>query len=73
MPVIASSGIARAGCAVGPRTNGTASATHADAAMSALSEWRPGSSSGLLPIVPRSLPNAMTEPVKVTAPTRTPT
>ena len=33
----------------------------------------PGSSSGLLPITPCSLPKATTEPVKVTAPTKTPT
>ena len=34
---------------------------------------RPGSSSGLLPIMPRSLPNAMIDPLNVTAPTSTPT
>ncbi len=34
---------------------------------------RPASSSGLLRMMPWSLPNATTEPVKVTAPTNTPT
>jgi hypothetical protein len=38
-----------------------------------LRKWRPGSSSGLLRMTPCSLPNAITEPVKVTAPTNTPT
>ena len=36
------------------------------------SACRPGSSSGLLPMTPCSLPNATIEPVKVTAPTNTP-
>jgi hypothetical protein len=39
----------------------------------ALSACRPGSSNGLLRIVPRSLKKAITEPVKVSAPTNTPT
>ena len=38
-----------------------------------LSQCRPGSSSGLPPILPDSLPKAMTEPEKVTAPMRMPT
>ena len=38
----------------------------------ALIAWRAGNSNGLLPIFPRSLRNAMTEPVNVTAPTSTP-
>jgi hypothetical protein len=37
-----------------------------------LSQWRAGSSSGLPPILPLSLPNAMSEPEKVTAPMRMP-
>ena len=35
-------------------------------------QWRPGSSSVLPPILPESLPKAITEPVKVTAPMRMP-
>ena len=50
----------------------TPSATHS-MITTRLRTWRPGSSSGLLPMMPRSLPNAMIEPLKVTAPTRTPT
>ena len=38
-----------------------------------LSKWRPGSSSGLPPILPLSLPKAITEPENVTAPIRMPT
>ena len=38
-----------------------------------LSQWRPGSSSGLPPIRPLSLPKATSEPEKVTAPMRMPT
>jgi len=38
-----------------------------------LSQWRPGSSSGLPPILPLSLPKAISEPLKVTAPIRMPT
>ena len=34
--------------------------------------WRPGNNSGRLPISPCNLPNAMIEPVNVTAPTKTP-
>jgi hypothetical protein len=34
--------------------------------------WRLGSISGLEEILPRSLPNATTEPVKVTAPMKMP-
>ena len=37
-----------------------------------LSQCRPGSSSGLPPILPDSLPKAMIEPEKVTAPMRMP-
>ena len=37
-----------------------------------LSQWRAGSSSGLPPILPESLPKAITEPEKVTAPIRMP-
>ena len=37
-----------------------------------LSQCRAGSSSGLPPILPESLPNAMTEPENVTAPIRMP-
>ena len=37
-----------------------------------LSQWRAGSSSGLPPILPDSLPKAMTEPENVTAPIRMP-
>ena len=40
--------------------------------MMALAKWRPGSNSGLLPIEPRSLPNAIIDPVKVTPPMNTP-
>jgi len=38
-----------------------------------LSQWRAGSSSGLPPILPLSLPKAISEPEKVTAPIRMPT
>jgi hypothetical protein len=38
-----------------------------------LSQWRAGSSSGLPPILPDSLPKATSEPEKVTAPIRMPT
>jgi hypothetical protein len=38
-----------------------------------LSQCRAGSSSGLPPILPESLPKAMIEPEKVTAPIRMPT
>ena len=41
--------------------------------MAMFSRCRPGSSSGLLPMRPCSLPNATIDPVKVTAPTNTPT
>ena len=37
-----------------------------------LSQWRAGSSSGLPPMRPDSLPKAMTEPENVTAPIRMP-
>ena len=37
-----------------------------------LSQWRAGSSSGLPPILPFSLPNAISEPENVTAPMRMP-
>jgi hypothetical protein len=37
-----------------------------------LSQWRAGSSSGLPPILPLSLPKAISEPEKVTAPIRMP-
>ena len=37
-----------------------------------LSQCRPGSSIGLPPILPDSLPNAITEPENVTAPIRMP-
>ena len=37
-----------------------------------LSRCRPGSSIGLPPILPDSLPNAMTDPENVTAPIRMP-
>ena len=37
-----------------------------------LSQWRPGSSIGLPLILPESLPKAITEPEKVTAPIRMP-
>jgi hypothetical protein len=37
-----------------------------------LSQCRAGSSSGLPPILPESLPKAMIEPLKVTAPMRMP-
>ena len=36
-------------------------------------QWRPGNSTGLPLILPESLPNAITEPEKVTAPISTPT
>ena len=36
------------------------------------SQWRPGSSKVLPPILPESLPKAITDPVKVTAPMRMP-
>ncbi len=38
-----------------------------------LIQWRAGSSSGLPPILPESLPKATIEPEKVTAPIRMPT
>ena len=37
-----------------------------------LNQWRAGKASGLLVILPLSLPKAMTEPEKVTAPMRIP-
>ena len=40
--------------------------------ITAFSAWRASSSNGRLPMLPRSFRNAMIEPVKVTAPTRTP-
>ena len=52
---------------------GTARRTRSRASRPArLSQWRAGSSSGLPPILPDSLPNAMTEPENVTAPIRMP-
>ncbi|MCY1558280.1 hypothetical protein D9M68_952010 [compost metagenome] len=38
-----------------------------------LSQWRPGSSTGLPPILPLSLPKAIREPLNVIAPIRMPT
>ncbi len=80
MPVMASSAgipasntlMPGAGQATSARWKITPSATQRVSAMT-FRMCRPGSSSGLLPILPRSLPKAITEPLKVTAPTRMPT
>ena len=44
----------------------------AAASSAAFSQWRAGNSSGALVMMPCNLPNALTEPVKVTAPMSTP-
>ncbi len=69
MSVIVSSGRNRAGPSA--PTNMMPSRTHA-VTMARLMKWRPGSSTGLPPKVPCSLPNATTDPVKVMAPTKMP-
>jgi len=68
--VTTSSGTSPAGAGVRRKTTDDATQT---SAMSALSTCRPENSSGLLPRVPRSFPKAMTEPVNVIAPMKTPT
>ena len=55
----------------GAATNEAANQITASSPMR-FSQCRPGSSSGLPPILPESLPNATTEPEKVTAPMRMP-
>ncbi len=68
--VITASGIMPASMSCAPRKAAPNQITASSPAR--LSQWRAGSSIGLPPILPDSLPKAITEPEKVTAPIRMP-